>query len=515
MKIAVFHYHLKAGGVTDVIVLSVKAILARMRTINEVRLVTGENDGAQEAMDRIRDGLDRQTADKLRLDILPEISYVEGGEQPNPVTLSSRLEARYGEDTLWWVHNYHLGKNPSFTAALMRVADHGQRNLLFHIHDFPECGRPANLEKLDAQLSVPPYPSGPRIRYAVINERDRKILSEAGLDESVFLLVNPVTLTPAAPSNPEELKTALTETCAASNPGYLPDAPILLYPVRAIRRKNILEAALLARMLHEPVNLIVTLPGTSSQEKEYSDTIERAYKEGLINGVWCPEASGDPRLSYPMLVASCDAIVSTSVQEGFGYLFLNALHWRKPLIARYLDVLDGVLDLFGDYPRRFWADFRVPALPQLKETTKAAYRDRISGIRKLLPEKSLKSIESSINKLAAGGGIDVSYLSVENQLEMLKLANGSKKWLEDARNLNRELLDSVEKTIQASAPDMDEMIETNFGETAFLRTVEKLLESFGEKVSMPTADKVRDSVSRAFGRLDYLRLIYDDNSTAG
>lgn len=509
MKIALFHYHLKPGGVTDVLVYSVRALLARMKNLEEIRLVTGSDDGTEDVLVRIREDFDRPTGDKVRLDVLDEIGYVENGDGPDSDQLARRLEARYDEDTLWWVHNYHLGKNPSFTAALMKTANAGIRDILFHIHDFPECGRPANLERLDQTLREPPYPSGPRIRYAVINERDRRILSDAGLGDSVTLLTNPVPLRPMGIADSGETKQALEELCSDKNPGYIPGAPLFLYPVRAIRRKNILEAALFVRLLDEPANLIVTLPGISSQEKGYSDLVSSAYSQGLIPGVWCPEATGDERLSYKRLISSCHAVISTSVQEGFGYLFINALHWQKPLLARYLDVLDGVLDLFGDYPRRFWADFRIPATPELTEKTQSAYLEKIKNIGSSLPEKAAKSMSTAASKIASGGGIDMSYLHVNDQLEILERARDDIEWIENARALNKELLESAGRTLKARAPMMDRTIEAHFGEGTFVRNFTDIASGFGSKRQTPAPNKVRDSVRKAFGRIDYIRLLYD------
>ena len=262
-------------------------------------------------------------------------------------------------------------------------------------------------------------------------------------------------------------------------------------------------------MMNTEINMIVTLPGTSDQEKEYSGIVEQAYRDGLIPGVWCPEASGDKRLSYPNLAASCDGVVSTSVQEGFGYLFLNALHWRKPLLARYLDILDGVLDLFGEYPRRFWADFRVPADPELAERTKAAYLQRIRESESILPAKSMKSMTAAVGKMAAGGGIDMSFLSVQDQLAMLERARDDEPWLEEARNLNRELIESADRTLLAQAPMMDRIIESNFGEVSFVRTFTEICGDFGKKRSAATPAKIRESVAKAFGRIDYMRLLYN------
>ena len=509
MKIALFHYHLKPGGVTDVVVYSVRSLLSRMENLSEIRLVTGDAEGTEDVLDAIRSNLDRNIADKLRIDVLEELAYVETGDGPDAVKLAERLEARYGEDTLWWIHNYHIGKNTAFTAAVMSIAEAGKRDMLLHIHDFPECGRYENLKKLDEALPKPPYPSGPRVRYAVINERDQRILADAGLEKSVFLLANPVPLNPLSEANPDGVREALLEKCAKDNPAYIDGAPLILYPVRAIRRKNILEAALMVRLLEEPSNLILTLPGVSTQEKPYSDLVAKAFRDGLIPGIWCPEAAGDERLSYRVLTASCDAVISTSVQEGFGYLFLNALHWKKPLLARYLDILDGILDFFGEYPRRFWADFRIPANKDLVSRTKKAYEDKIKTIASSLSDKSVKSIKSAVGKLASGGGIDISFLSVEDQLEALRAARDDENWIEETKLLNKELLDSIGRTLMARPPDMDRTIEAHFGEGAYIRSFMEIVSDFGEKVPAPPAAKVRESVSKAFGRIDNIRLIYD------
>ncbi|OQX28944.1 MAG: hypothetical protein B0D92_06285 [Spirochaeta sp. LUC14_002_19_P3] len=509
MKIAVFHYHLKPGGVTDVIVYSLRAILSRLNNVSEIRLVTGIEEGARQVMVRIRDSLEMSLADKLRLDVLEEIAYVEGSKKIDTEYIIERLEARYDEDTLWWVHNHHLGKNPYFTAALIRIALKGRRKILFHIHDFPECGRFENLRFLNEVLDTPPYPSGPKIRYAVINERDKQILGATGLGEAVTLLANPAPPPPTGTMSSRELCTALTETCAASFPGYNPEGKIILYPVRTIRRKNILEAGMLARLIEAPLNLIVTLPGISAQERGYSDLVEKAFRRGLIPGVWCPEALGDSRLSYSNLASGCDAIISTSVQEGFGYLFLNALHWKKPLLARYIDVLDDLLPLLGEYPRRFWADFRLPVDKALIAQTQEAYTNKLQALANYLPEKAAKSIRTAISRIAAGGGIDMSYLSPAAQLALLEKAEKDTKWKEQARFLNRDLLDSLSRTLAASAPDLSSKVNILFGEESFIRQFNSILAGFGTKLPSASPKKIQESIIKEFSRIDYIRLLYD------
>lgn len=506
MKLAIFHYHLNPGGITDAIIYAVRILLFRLDYIQEIRLVTGCRGSTEGILSSIREGFESSRRDKIRLDVLDEIGYSEARKGPDPDKLAARLEARYDEDTIFWVHNYHIGENTSFTTALMKVATQGRRDVLLHIHDFPECGRLADPMRIEISGDEPPlYPSGARIRYAVVSERDLNILTDSGLEGSVYLLSNPVPIPRLEEVNSVETKRALEELFTS----YISEAPILLYPVRAIRRKNILESALFARILHQPANLIVTLAGLSTQEKSYSNLVRRAYKEGLIPGAWCPETSGDARLHYTHLISSCDAVISTSVQERSGHLFLNSMLWRKPLLARYLDILDEMLELFGDYPRRFWTDFRIPATLELRERTKAAYLEKIKRIESSMPQKALKSAIAAVSKLAASGGIDVSYLSVEDQLAALRLASEDREWLDRTRNLNQELLESAERTLRANPPRMDKVLEPHLGDSRYVKSFIEIVQSFGRKRKSPSPEKIGESIKKAFGRIDYLRLLYD------
>jgi len=505
MKIALFHSQLNSGGKTDAIINSVRFLLARFNELTEIRLVTGLQGGAFEALREIRMGFDRHTADKLHLDILEELTGIENSNKDEIGRLIAKLKARYGEDTLWWVHNYHCGLSPVFTAGLMRIAETGDRNMLLHIHDFPECGRYESLAELNAVLPKPPYPSGSRIRYAVINERDKQILSDAGLKGSVHTLMNPVSLKSVDKTDTAALCGALEKH--GRQYGFRPAAPMLLYPGETSRKKNILEAALITRLLDEPANLIVTRP--ASQDEVYSDIVQSAYLDGLISGFWCPSSIVDGYGSEADLASSCNAIISTSIEENSGKPFLDTLHWQKPLLARYVGTIDGILEFLGDYPRRIWADLRIPAYPKLAKRTKNAYKDKIDAASSLLPAKSLKPLFSAVSKLDSGGGIDMSYLAVNDQIGALKKAKNDKNWLEETRALNKELLDSLSRTIKATAPQMDDALKDRYGEAAYMKSFFAILRDFGVNKPTPNPIRVQEFVSKSFGRIDHMRLLYD------
>lgn len=72
--------------------------------------------------------------------------------------------------------------------------------MILQPHDFPEAGRYRNLAALDRLVSLPLYPDGPRVRYALVNPRDLGLLRDAGIDAtSLFLLENPVAPTMEEP----------------------------------------------------------------------------------------------------------------------------------------------------------------------------------------------------------------------------------------------------------------------------------------------------------------------------
>ena len=81
---------------------------------------------------------------------------------------------------------------------------------------------------------------------------------------------------------------------------------------------------------------------------------------------------------------------------------------------------------------------------------------------------------------------------------------------QSARQLNREFLESAGRTLKARAPEMDRIIESHFGEGAYVRKFTDIISGFGSKTSTPAPKKVRESVRKAFGRIDYMRLLYDD-----
>lgn len=547
MKLAVFHYHLQPGGVTDVIVDSVRALCshnaADKTAVHSVRLVCGRQDNAQTVVERIRSGVPAGIT--VSADVQPLLDYTPADEETTraherAAAIEEWLRQTYAGFT-WWIHNYHLGKNPAFTLAVCRIAADQSRaeggagkesgapggrgepeSILLHIHDFPESARYENLAYLRRITGDAPYPDAPHVRYATINTADHAALMRAGVPEDrCGLLLNPLPGGNASTSRKRVGRSSLVRGLRsfAADEGFRfnEDGPLLLYPVRTIRRKNVLEMAALSRLIPH-ANLVVTLPGTSEAERAYSDMISFAYHDGRVSGIWGigrrEEAYG---LSFEAITTGCDVIVSSSVQEGFGLTFVNALLWRKPLVARRLPVLDGIDALFAGYPASFYDAFTVPArspsITSMGAYLSMRYQERLEAIGDALPPELREPLEAQIDRIVSRETLEFSFLPAQMQLTVL----GDLKdegFASYVRALNGDIVTALQDAIAASAvpaPDMSEALERELGYESYAR---QLLPLLTPPPNGPTAaeshgrlEQVQAKLTHEFASLDRLRLL--------
>ena len=277
MKIAFIHYHLQTGGVTTVLKSQVSAV----RDDCETLVMTGDR---------------AQGTWPCRVVQIPGLGYdVPGLSPPGPEAVADSVLAAL-HDTwptgcdLLHIHNPTLAKNRRFLQIIKRLQRRGV-NLFLQIHDFAEDGRPQAYFK-------EPYPAD--CHYGVINDRDAQMLIRAGLDPSgVHRLpdaVHPLPL--AAPCNRQ---------------------PLVLYPVRAIRRKNLGEAILLSLFLKNGRRLAVTQPPSSDRDR----ASYRAWKAFVERHDLPVEFEAGQRHDFAALVGAAESMVTTSITEGFGLSFLE------------------------------------------------------------------------------------------------------------------------------------------------------------------------------------------------
>jgi len=207
MNIVFVHYHFRSGGVTSVIERQIKSLNGLIKPL----LLIGEAPEIDTNIPYII--IPSLSYDRDRNDNLP---YLKIAESMLKVT-----KEYFGKQAdIFHIHNPTLGKNKDFIKVINWLINRGQ-NVLLQIHDFAEDGRAVNYQHT-------PYPSN--VHYAVLNGRDYKILTKSGLkSKGLHLIPNPIEM-------PD--KENIPYSSENNN--------LILYPVRAIRRKNIGEAILIS-----------------------------------------------------------------------------------------------------------------------------------------------------------------------------------------------------------------------------------------------------------------------------
>jgi len=291
MRIAYLHYHLKTGGVTTVIRQQVEAVKNDCETLVFAGSLPASDFPAQVIS---VDGL----------------GYDSDSDRPcrPEITAGHILEALHHQwpdgCDLFHVHNPTLAKNRNLLKILHHLQNAGAR-LLCQVHDFAEDGRPQAYFK-------EPYPADSH--WAVINSRDFRLLREAGLKpEGLHWIPNTVKPLPAGKDSGAEGKR-------------------ILYPVRAIRRKNIGEAILLSLFFPPPAELSITRPPNSAADMDsYRDWKNFVRQQGLSvefeAGLCC---------DFEKLVSESRFLLTASITEGFGFSFLEPWTAGKLLWGRRL-----------------------------------------------------------------------------------------------------------------------------------------------------------------------------------
>ncbi len=340
MRLAIVHYHLNIGGVSRVIELN-SDILHTTRTPHVI--LTGMTSSHP------------QHHQVLGLGYAPPTSKLPTTDLANALR-NTATAALGAPPDIWHFHNHSLGKNPAFTALVAHLAEMGE-HLVLHLHDLAENGRPANHSLIARYPKI--YPFAPRIHYAFLNSRDRNIFTMAGLPEgNSSILPNPIQI--PQPATPRR--------------NHSPPHPILFAPIRGIRRKNLGELVLLAALAPTPSQLAISrapLDPTALATHEAWRHFAHQHAIPIHFDVTdrlppAPDAPAD----FSSWIDHATHFVTTSVEEGFGLSFLEAIAHRKPLIGRDLPHITSEHSHLGIQSGRLYQKILIPA-DWIKPTTLA------------------------------------------------------------------------------------------------------------------------------------------------
>ena len=315
MRVAIVHYHLAPGGVTRVIE-SASQVLTGAGFPHVI--LTGD----QQA----------QTVTRASSHVqIPALGYLADPKTHTATALLTHLRAAATEalgapPDIWHFHNHSLGKNILLPQVIARLAADGER-IILQIHDLAEAGRPANYPLIADCPSL--YPFSPRIHYAFLNTRDLRTFTEAGLPpENSTLLPNPI-----SPS-------ATLRDLRASAVNSTLSPTILFAPIRGIRRKNLGELVFLAALAPPNSWFAISRAPLNPDALPVHDhwrkfaASQRLPVEFDVTDRLAPAAGATS--SFGAWVANATHFVTTSVAEGFGMPFLEAIAHGKPLLGRNL-----------------------------------------------------------------------------------------------------------------------------------------------------------------------------------
>jgi hypothetical protein len=293
VNIAFIHYHLKTGGVTTCLKHQVEAL----KNDCHLCVITGEI---------------AKTDFPAKVIPIPQLAYSADYHhffEPEDVASAvvQAIESHFnGPCDILHVHNPILAKNKKFLKILNALQKRGL-SLLLQIHDFAEDGRPRSYYTED-------YPAN--CHYSVVNSRDYRILLKSGLKKQglhqIFNIVY---------RSDNSCPSAVSD-----------DGPYVVYPIRAIRRKNIGEAILLSLFFKDNETLVITLPPNSQTDIEsYEDW--KVFVSDYHLRVEFDRGLNHP---YDAIVASARYLLTTSIMEGFGFSFLEPWLFDKLVWGRKL-----------------------------------------------------------------------------------------------------------------------------------------------------------------------------------
>lgn len=353
MKLVIVHYHLRPGGIRRIIELAVPHLVRQSpRPITRVVLAAGQRaDGAW------HDHFAQQLSGvPVEVRVEPAFNYLseQRGTRPRLTAqlrraLEQTLAGADAENCLVWAHNLGVGRNLLLTCELAAACARRGLPLVSHHHDWwfdNRWARWPEMRRLGFRTLAAParavFPPTHNVLHAAINQEDAAVLARH-FGQRAFWLPN---LTePAPPPPPPKVRAARRwlRTRFA-----LDAAPVWLLPCRALRRKNIAEALLLTRWLRPEAWLVVTGAASSAEELPCFRALEAAARQHhwrLRLGVLAGDAPRQP--TVPELLAASEAVLLTSIQEGFGLPYLEAAAARRPLIARRLPNIAPDLEQFG------------------------------------------------------------------------------------------------------------------------------------------------------------------------
>jgi glycosyltransferase involved in cell wall biosynthesis len=342
MNVLILHYHLNPGGVSKIIEAQISSLLF---TGCRITVLCGSADAKKSIA-----GAEIKTDSRLDYSE-SNVSFAVLREKTE--ALIQLIRGFIHGQTILHCHNINLGKNPSLTMAVYRLAAEGV-SVINHCHDFPE-DRPANLLLLQQTIPLMAsdklenvlYPVFSNYRFIVLTSCDFDRLINKNIAPSrIKLIPNPViTKNDTQKKNINDLRKGIFNIL-----GFNLNKILCTYPVRSIERKNPGEFILFAAVFSDVAEFALTLPPRNPLELPQYNLWKNFCSQ---NGINVKFEAGE-LVNYEDLIFISDFCITTSKREGFGMVYIEPWMAGIPVIGRELPcVIKDLRDYGMIFPRLY------------------------------------------------------------------------------------------------------------------------------------------------------------------
>jgi len=341
MNVFIIHHHLKTGGVTKII----QSQLHALKTIHDtnITIITGELPEDNTEFTK-----------SAEIILIPEIQYLTketfGNADVNSLLekIKKSLSDHISAEDIIHIHNLNLGKNPVFTLAINHFVKNGYK-IFHHCHDFSE-DRPNNHlfmkevieDTCKENLHEIMYPSAPNYHIGTLNNFDLNRVKEHISEKNCHLLPNPVNTDVKIKDKVQskhQIFSALNITDLTKK--------LVVYPVRAITRKNLGEFILLSYLFKDKAVFANTLAPKNEKEIGQYNSWVAFSQENNVPVLFNVGTIVD----FDTLLSAADFCITTSYMEGFGMVYLEPWLFNTPVVGRELTNIIHDLKNFGiDFP---------------------------------------------------------------------------------------------------------------------------------------------------------------------
>ncbi len=423
MRVFILHHHFDQSGVT-------KVIHSQLKSYKNLNILPTLLSGRE---------ISNPIFNSFPKYIFPELDYFNFRHEPRQAlvqkvnTIIDFLKIHIQKSEILHIHNLNLGKNPLLNIAILSLLEQGFK-IVNHCHDFAEDMRLNLFQQLKTVFSyfkIPLfetlYPQYNNLVYITINSRDFHILNnDLNLSPRVKLLTNPI----ETMSNKINQDFTLQRQQLQKKFNIPNNHNIILYPVRAIRRKNIGEILLLSTLYKESSTWLITQPPKNETEKN-----QYFFWKECVQNLQLPIvlAAGE-EMNFETLCMGSDCFVTTSVMEGFGMTFLEPWVFGKPLIGRSIPSLTKDFKELGIKLENLYSNIKIPTDWVINvDALKLDYQQYLKNTYKdmnLPLENNLPILNSN------SSWIDFARLDLKNQAHIIKLVFHNPKKKEHLMYLN-------------------------------------------------------------------------------